>query len=292
MARIGLVDLDTSHPGAFTPLLRAMDHDVVAVWHHGPHGPAAEFAAQHGIRHVFDDLYPMADAVDLALVSGADWSTHIERVTPFVAAGRAVLLDKPFAGNAADLAQLVEWAGHGVRLSGGSSLRWAVERDPDAEFALAGCSGHEFDYGIHAYSLLHGLLGPGMRRARWLGGRGQARVEIAWADGRTGMVSVGETPARHPFWATVLSGRSVRHVEVDPSALYETMLHAVVPYLSGQAPDPMPMSALIEPELAALAGLCSRYDGGRWVSFDDPDLAGVEYDGPAFAAAYRRAKLR
>jgi hypothetical protein len=285
--RIGLVDLDTSHPGAFTPLLRAMGHQVVAVWHHGP---AEEFAAANDIPHVFDDLSAMADAVDLAVVSGADWSTHLERVKPFVMADRAVFLDKPFAGTAPDLAQLVEWADHGTRLSGGSSLRWAVPPDPDAEFVLAGCSGHEFDYGIHAYSLLHGILGPGMQRVRWLGGAGQARVQIDWADGRTGMVSVGETPDRHPFHATVLSGRSVRHVNVDPSTLYETMLRAVVPYLAGQAPNPMPMSDLVEPELAALAALRSRHDGGRWVDLADPEVAEVEYDGPAFAAAYRRAK--
>lgn len=286
--RIGLVDLDTSHPGAFTPLLRAMGHEVVAVWHHGP---AEGFAAAYDIPHVFEDLYAMAEEVDLAVISGADWSTHVDRVTPFVVADTAVFLDKPFAGNAPDLAELASLS-QGTRMSGGSSLRWAVERDPDAEFVLAGCSGHEFDYGIHAYSLLHGLLGPGMRRARWLGGHGQARVEVAWADGRAGMVSVGETAGRHPFHATVLSGRSVRHIDVDPSTLYETMLHAVVPYLAGQAPDPMPMAQLVEPELAALAALRSRHDGGRWVDLDDPEVAEVEYDGPAFAAVYRRAKQR
>lgn len=284
--RIGLVDLDTSHPAAFTGLLRAMGHEVVAVWHHGP---AEEFAAAHDIPYVARNLDEMVDAVDLAVVSGADWSEHVERVRPFVAAGKAVLLDKPFAGSAADLAVLVEWSKE-TRISGGSSLRWAVEPDPDAEFALAGCSGHEFDYGIHAYSLLHGLLGPGMRRARWLGGHGQHRVEVGWADGRTAMVSVGPTSARHPFHATVLSGRSVRYVEVDPSTLYETMLRAVVPYLAGEAPDPMPMPALMEPELAALAALRSRADGGRWVEVDDPALHEVAYDGHAFAEAYRRAK--
>ncbi|PWU56249.1 oxidoreductase [Micromonospora sp. S4605] len=289
MARIGLVDLDTSHPGAFTPLLRAMGHDVVAVWHHAP---ADDFARRHDIPHVFDDLHKMAEAVDIAVVSGADWSTHVERVAPFVAADRAVLLDKPFAGNAAHLARLVAWTDHGARLSGGSSLRWAVEQDPDADFAFTGCSGHEFDYGIHAYSLLHGLLGPGMRQARWLGGRGQHRIEIRWADGRTGMVSLGETEVRHPFHATILSGRSVRHLEISPSTLYPALLEAVVPYLAGQAPNPLPMADLVEPELAALAALHSRHKGGRWVDLHDPELIGVQYDGPAFAAAYRRAKQR
>lgn len=289
MARIGLVDLDTSHPGEFIPLLRAMGHDVTAVWHHGP---TDEFAARHDIPHVMDDLYEMADAVDLAVVSGADWSARLERATPFVAADRAVLLDKPLAGNVADLSQLIEWGDHGVRLSGGSSLRWAVESDPEAEFALVGCSGHEFDRGIHAYSLLHGLFGPGMRRARWLGGHGQHRVEIAWADGRTGMVSVGETASSHPFHATVLSGQSVRHIEVEPSTLHARLLHAVVPYLLGDAPNPLPVTALVEPELAALAALLSRHDGGRWVDLRDPYLFDVEYDGPAFAAAYRRARQR
>ena len=288
--KVGLVDLDTSHPAAFTPLLRELGHEVVGVWHHGP---AEEFAAAHGIPQVFDRLEDMAEAVDLVVIGGADWSTHVTRVAPFVAAGRAVFVDKPFAGNLADLRQLVSWAESGARISGGSSLRWAapqLDGDDRPEFALVGCSGHELDYGVHAYSLLHGILGPGMTRARWLGGCGQSRVEVGWDDGRTGMVSIGETAARHPFHATVLSGQSVSYHEISPDILYRTLLRVVVPYLAGEAPDPMPMRQLVEPELAALAALVSRQQGGRWVSFDDDAMATVEYDGPGFAAAYRAAR--
>jgi len=254
------------------------------VWHHGPAEP---FAHTHDIPRVYDYLDEMADAVDIAVVSGADWSTHITRAAPFIARGRAVFVDKPFASTAKDLATLVDWADGGARLSGGSSLRWAVEPDPAAQFALAGCIGHEFDYGVHAYSLLHGLFGPGMRRARWLGGKTQVRVEIEWADGRTAMTSVGGNTHGSPYYATVLSAQSVRHVEIDPSTLYRTMLDAVMPYLAGNAPNPMPMSSLVEPERAALAALRSHHNGGHWVDLDDLDDPAVTYDGPAFAAAYR-----
>lgn len=106
------------------------------------------------------------------------------------------------------------------------------------------------------------------------------------------MVSLGETEVRHPFHATILSGRSVRYLEISPSTLYPALLEAVVPYLAGQAPNPLPMAGLVEPELAALAALHSRHEGGRWVDLLDPELIGVQYDGPAFAAAYRRAKQR
>ncbi|MET8181075.1 hypothetical protein [Streptomyces sp. NPDC005336] len=299
--RIGLVDLDTSHPEAFLPLIRAAGHEVVGVHDSGdvhPHGYARGFADRHGIAQVFTSLPQMAAEVDAAFLHGCDWDRRVERAAPFAEAGVALFVDKPFGGRAADLRQMCTWAEAGVRIAGGSSLRWCAEAaawherhpaDP-AEFALVGCSGDPFDYGVHAYSLLHGLLGPGVSAARHLGGHVQHRVELAWHDGRTGMVSLGPTAARHPFHATVLTETDVEHLICEPGRLYESLLTAALPFLAGQAPAPLPLTALMEPELAALAARASQREGGRWVALDDPAVDGVSYDGAAFAARYRDAR--
>ncbi|GAA5152038.1 MULTISPECIES: Gfo/Idh/MocA family oxidoreductase [Amycolatopsis] len=299
--RIGLVDLDTSHPECFLPFVRAHGHEVVAVYDGGTvwdPGYAERFAAQHGIATVCRSLDEMAARVDVAFLHGCDWDLRIERARPFAEAGVGLLVDKPFGGTGSAIHSLVSYAETGLRITGGSALRWCTEvrrwraehaGDP-AEFALVGCSGEEFDYGIHAYSMLHGLFGPGVVEARHLGGHGQQRVELRWEDGRTAMVSVGPTQERHPFHATVLSGRSVRHLIADPDGLYEEFLNATLPYLAGEAPAPLPLRQLVEPELAALAGLVSRRDGGRWVELRDPALDAVSFDGAAFGARYRAAK--
>ncbi|HEY8371404.1 MAG TPA: Gfo/Idh/MocA family oxidoreductase [Pseudonocardiaceae bacterium] len=303
--RVGLVDLDTSHPAAFLPIVRELGHEVVAVCDGGAvHDPgyAERFAAEHGIPLVCATPEDMVGEVDIAFVHGCDWDTHVPRVRPFVEAGVPVLVDKPFAGRVDDLRTLLTWAEQGAQITGGSSLRWCTEvtrwrrahaQDP-AEFALVGCSGEEFDYGIHAYSLLHGLFGPGVTAVRWLGGHGQRRVELRWADGRTGMVSVGPTAARHPFHATVLTAHGVEHLTVDPDGLYAQFLRTVLPYLAAgnphEVPPPLPLPQLVEPELAALAALVSEEDGGRWVDLDDPALGRVHHDGAAFARRYRESR--
>ncbi|MCB0128574.1 MAG: hypothetical protein KDE58_40190, partial [Caldilineaceae bacterium] len=96
--KIGLVDLDTSHPQNWVPIIRDLGHSVVGVWDGGavhPPGYADQFAATHGIRHVFEDLGAMVDAVDCAIIHSCDWDTHIAKAQPFVEAGKALLIDKP-----------------------------------------------------------------------------------------------------------------------------------------------------------------------------------------------------
>lgn len=111
----------------------------------------------------------MVPEVDCAVLLGCDWDNQVTEARPFVEVGKAVLIDKPLAGNPGDLQQLRAWADAGARLSGDSSLRFCFEtRDwlalPVAErgtahTALCGCAVDDFHYGIHAYALLLGIMG-------------------------------------------------------------------------------------------------------------------------------------
>lgn len=314
--RIGLVDLDTSHAAAFVPVLRALGHDVVGVFDgasvHEP-GYAEVFAQQHRIASVYTSLVAMATDVDAAFVLGCDWNLHTERVAPFAAAGAAVFVDKPIAGTTADLRRLAGWSRQGVRIAGGSSLRWAAEvaawrarqasgaassTSSTGSTATASWPGHHFEHGVHAFSLLHGLLGPGLRATRALdgdsgdGGDGLQRFEVRWADDRRGLATVGPRadPAAHPTTVTTAtdSGRLVTEtLTIDHDDLYRALLAATLPYLAGQAPPPLPFDVLVEPELAGLAGELSAREAGRWVGLDEPALDSVRIDSSAFVAAYR-----
>ncbi|HMK39412.1 MAG TPA: oxidoreductase, partial [Bacteroidota bacterium] len=70
MIRIGLVDLDTSHPKAFTDILRTMPGvDVTALWDGRdvwPEGYDRQFAADNNIPRVCSALEEMPDHVDAA----------------------------------------------------------------------------------------------------------------------------------------------------------------------------------------------------------------------------------
>lgn len=302
--RIGLVDLDTSHPGSFVPLLREMGHEVVAVYDGAavyPTGYAAIFARDRGIAAVCDTVEEMVDLVDMAIVHSCNWDVHIERAKPFVAADKAVFIDKPLAGNVRDLRQIAGWANGGARVTGGSALRYCREAQswlalgiPKEEwvYALAGCAVDEFNYGIHAYSLLHGLMGPGVRSVRWLGcSGGQLQMELRWEDGRAGVVGVGKTAGYLPFYANVVTQRRVDSLIVDNGKLYRSLLEAVLPYLAGEAPAPLPIGQLIEAELAAIAGKLSYERGGAAVELRDIPEDDPGYDGAVFAKSYKESKF-
>jgi hypothetical protein len=301
--RIGIVDLDTSHPQNWVPLERELGHEVVGVWDGGavhPAGYAARFAQEHAIPRVFTALDEMVAEVDCAILHGCDWDTHLAKARPFIAAGKAVLIDKPLAGNLHDLNQLRAWARAGARLTGGSSLRFCVEvRDwlarPAAErgaphTVLAGCAVDEFNYGIHAYSMLSSIMGLGVRSVQHLGRGVQRRLRVNWSDGRMGLVVVGAAAAWMPFYATIITERSVAQLQADAGKLYRALLEACLPYLAGEVDQPpVSMDALIEPELCALAARRSWLEGDREVLL--AELRDDEgYDGKAFAEGYRKAR--
>ncbi len=302
--RIGIVDLDTSHPAAWVPIERELGHTVLGVWDGGsvhPAGYAERFAQEHGIPRVYGSLAEMAAEVDCAIIHGCDWDTHVAKARPFIEAGKAVLVDKPLAGNLADLEQMQRWVQAGARLAGGSSLRFCVETrawlaKPEAERGVphtvfCGCGVDELNYGIHAYSMLSGILGPGAQSVQHLGDGPQRRTLVRWKDGRLGIVVVGAAKAWVPFHAAIATDRGYAHYVADAGGLYRALLEAVLPYLAGEvAQPPVPFAELIEPELCALAARRSWLEGDRAVALSELRSDDPGYDGRTFAEGYRRAR--
>lgn len=302
--RIGIVDVDTSHPRNWIPIERDLGHEIVGLWDGGSvHSPeyVRSFAGELEVPKIYPALDDMVGEVDCAIVHGADWDTHIAKARPFIEAGKAVLIDKPLAGNERDLRQIQAWADAGARITGGSSLRFcgevrewlaqpAEERGTPAT-VFCGCGTDNFNYGIHAYSLLSGLMGPGAESVRWICGNRQDRIEVRWPEDRVGFLAVGapEPPAYMPFHATVVTEKGVTPLRPDAKQLYRSMLEIVLPYLSGeQKTQPVETEALLETERIALAARCSMLEEGRAVRLDELEPGGPGYDGAAFAAAYSK----
>ncbi len=288
--KTALIDLDTTHPHKWCPILAQLGYDVVGVFDHGdihPPGFAQDFAAKHGNLRVFESVDEAVSGCDCAIIFSADWGRHVERVAPFIEAGCAVLIDKPIAGSAADLATIQGWAQDGHRITGGSSLRFCAEAityrgQPEQErgvihTVLAGCGLDSFNFGIHGYAMLAAILGGDCRGVvvRHVGEHMQRRVEIRWPDGRIGWVVVGPTGQPQPYHATVITNRQVRHLEGRVPHLFEDYLAAVRPFLSGRTDEPpLPIDEWLAPERWAIAALQSWSDGDRTIAIDqlDPDV--------------------
>lgn len=302
--RVGHVDLDTSHPQNWIPIVKSLGHDVVGVYDGGtvwPEGYAAEFAQKLDVPKVYTCLDEMADDVDLAIIHAANWDLHLPRAKVFVDKGKAVLLDKPIVGNLRDVYTLRDWVRNGAKVSGGSSLRFSqevkdylakpVEERGEPLFAFVGCGVDEFNYGIHAYSMLAALLGTGVESVAYLGAHGQRQVEVVWKDGRRGILTIGQAAKWLPFYATAVSDRTIEHIVADSGKLYRSLLEVLLPYYAGETPAPYSFDDLVEPELVAMAARVSwQHDGAR-VRLTDLRLDDPGYDGASFAAGYRLQRL-
>lgn len=302
--KIGVVDVDTSHPQNWIPIERELGHEVVGLWDGGsihPAGFAEGFADEHGVPRVFASLEEMVPEVDCAIIHGCDWDTHIDKARPFIEAGKSVLIDKPMAGNVRDLRQLCKWARDGARVTGGSSLRFCfetqewlakpVEERGTPDTVLCGCGVDEFNYGIHAYAMLSGIMGEGIVAVRHIGKGVQRRVQVCWPDGRTGFLVIGKAEQWIPFYASIATERGVTQYVTDNSKLYRALLEKTLPYLAGETDQPpIPMKDLVEPELAAIAALKSLNEDDREVLISELTESDAGYDGAAFAAEYRKQR--
>ena len=308
--KLGLVGLCTSHPDAWVPVIRKMtkeglvDIEIVAAWDSGEtqlDGFAAEFCKKHNIPHVVENMTDMVDMVDGVIVHTTNWDKHIEQAAPFVDAGKAVLIDKPIVGNMKDANIFLDWMKQGKRVTGGSSLRFCqevkellalpVEERGIVSTAYAAIGVDDMNYGIHAYSIISGLMGPGIQSAQYLGSSTQKQLMLTWNDGRIALMTVGKT-AWLPFNITAVTDKNVYQVSVDNSRIYRSLLEAQLPYLTGKTDElPLSIDEILEPELAAIAAHQSWLNDGQKVFLTDLRQDDPGYDGDQFAREYRRARL-
>jgi len=304
--KIGLVDLDTSHPGAFVPLLRERGHEVVGVWDGGsvhPSGYAEQFARENQIPKVFETLDGMREEVDCAIIHACDWDTHVEKVRCFLDADKSVLVDKPIAGNAKDLDRFVAWVDEGRRLAGGSALlyceeaeEWKRSKTDDRGELLTvygGCGVDAFNYGIHAYAMAMAFVDHApVKSVRYIDSAGsQDVIELVYENGVRAMLQIGITEAWLPFYGTLVTTRKVHPFLVRTDRIYARFLDAILPFLSGESDVP-PLSGdrLVQSERCALAVLISKQSGGRSVTIAETCETSLSYDGSAFAESYRTMK--
>ncbi len=300
--KIGVVDVDTSHPQNWIPIERELGHEVTCVWDGGAVHPkeyVEKFATDHKLT-VCTSLEDMVKQVDCAIIHGCDWDTHVTKAQPFVEAGKSVLIDKPVAGSVADLKQFQTWVDQGARISGGSSLRFCaevaawlavpVEERGTPHTVVCGCAVDDFNYGIHAYSMLGCILGAGAKSVRHLGKGVQRRIQITWPDGRMGFLIVGQGAVWMPFYAQITTERKVHQIVADNKTLYRCLLQAALPYLSGQTPPPISFQELVEPERWAIAARLSWQNGDAEIQLADLSEKDSGYDGADFAVDYRKSR--
>lgn len=198
---------------AFTEELRLLpDAEVVAVGSRAPE-TAAAFAERHGVPRAYGSWAELAadDEVDIVYVANTH-NAHREAVLTCLKAGRAVLCEKAFTLNAAEAAELVEFAREaGLFLMEAMWMRCNPAIRRIAELVEAGAigsvvavhadfgisvppdPGHRLrdpaqgggallDLGVYPISFAHLVLGPPERIEAW------ARLTPEGVDENTGVL--------------------------------------------------------------------------------------------------------
>jgi len=295
-----MVDLCTSHPGSWIPLIKEMpEAEVVAVHDAGgvrPPGYAQEFAQEHGVETVTETVEDMLGLVDAAIVHSANWDLHLSHAQPFIEAGVPVLVDKPMVGNLPDMHELQRLqVKHGTLVMGGSSVRYAAEvqelsamREEMGTIGVGWAQGRGdfFNYGIHTVEMFQGFFGTGVRAVEHVGDNGPMDVFRAdYASGVPVFFALGAVA--NPWFISITGSTGVFERTLTAGDNYRRLIEAFVGAVEAGEP-PISLEDNLEAVKISLAAKVSRRDGTICYL---ADLTNDErFDGDAFAEDY--AKLR
>lgn len=300
--KIGLVDLCTSHPHKFVPLLQKLGCEVAAVWDSGDArepGFAAEFAEQFDIPHVCRDLAEMVELVDAVTIHSADWGRHIERAEPFLAADKFVCIDKPMVGSVADVERLLDLDRRCPgRIFGGSScavteplLHLRDEATAVGPIIAALVSGPNdlFSYGIHSVELAQAILGYDAESVTCLRPEPLGNYLVRFSSGRDLHLHM-HTPSHAWFICVQTTEGGPMTAVLDPARLYQDFLQRFIDFTEGRPGDWL-LSERLQPIYTAIAMDRARSRPGEEVRLDtlQPEDG---FDGAAFTRAYREARDR
>ena len=171
MIRIGVVNIDVSHPLAFSKILLEEDRArYVAVYNDGFRSDAEvdAFIRKRGLECRCETVEELAGKVDVGFIQGCNWDRHLDYVEPFLKRDKPVFIDKPMVGSMRDIRRLESLMKRGLKVLGSSSLRYAEEiRDflniPEPERGrvlnvMGTCGVDEFNYGIHVVESIGAML--------------------------------------------------------------------------------------------------------------------------------------
>lgn len=298
--RIGMIDLDTSHPAAWVPIFRRYrDVEVTAVYDSGSvydPGYVDKFASKYGIDQVCRTVSDMVSLVDGVVILGCNWDLHLEQTLPFVAAGKPVFIDKPVVGSLTHIRRLEELLRRGADIIGGSGSVFAPQiedvRDrfsqADIHAMMATCPNDLFYYGIHTFEAIASVMGADFQSVLHLGGISPALFRLSYVDGRYAVLQL-QTPAGRPrFLISHTKGTdAVDLVREDP---YGPLIKRIVDHFAKKETYPISMADVLQSCRAGIAAKLSMESGSEVFLSKMPGDA--RCDGYAFAGEYRVQQQR
>lgn len=303
MIRVGVVNIDTSHPNAFAQKMiddgRAR---YVAIYNDGFRGDdeVNGFMEKFGLEKHCKTVEELAEMVDIGFIQGCNWDTHLNYVDPFIKLGKPVFIDKPIVGNVADCRKLIELERKGAIILGSSSVRYCneVRQYLSLPEEKKGKVLHiditvgvdEFNYAVHAVEAMCALAETRPVSVRYVGTahrEGQS-CETFFVEFEGGVTACYHCVAGNyvSFNVIVLTTVDSYCFTIDNDALYKALLDQICNRLEGKPHCLAGIEDLTDSIKVLLAGKCSRESAGAMVGIDSPALETVRFDGDAFEKEY------
>lgn len=306
MFKIGIVNIDTSHPLAFSGILRKENRArYAAIFNDGFRGDDEVecFIEKHGLDKRFLSISEMADYADIGFIQGCDWDKHIDYAVPFIKKGKPVFIDKPIVGNIRDCKKLKELADGGAVILGSSSVRYAHEicdflaLDEESRgktvnvFGTAGVD--EFNYGIHIVEGICALiqdkpLSVSFAGAGNIDGKICETYFIKFESGVTAVYNLF-TGTWQPFEIVIMTAKSTYQFRIDTNAIYKSLLDRICDYMETGVNNLATVNQLVDSVMIMLAGRISRENGGGEIRICDIPDDDPGYDGALFCEGYAAA---
>jgi len=289
--RIGMIGLDTSHVTAFTKFINdpAKNYGckVVAGYSGGsPDIPSSanrvekfteELRDKYGVE-IVDSIEELCRKVDGVLLESVDGRPHLKQARPVIAAKIPLFIDKPMAGNLADVLEIFRLAReNNVPCWSSSSLRYfpaIVEMKQNGEIGeVLGCDvfspcsieEHHPDlywYGVHGVEMLFTVMGTGCKSVRRVQTPSSEFVVGIWENGRIGTYR-GLKTGKSNYGVTIFGTKSI--IEGGKYGGYGPLVDEIIKFFkTGKVP--VPQEETIEIFAFMSAADESKAKGGAAVS--------------------------
>ena len=302
MIKIGVVNIDFSHPRAFAGILQKEERArYTGIYNDGfrTDGEVEEFIKEFNLEKRYNSVEELSKNVDIVFIQGCNWDRHLELAEPVIKLGKPVFIDKPIVGNLADCIKLENLVKEGAVILGSSSARYAqefvnirktIKENNEKVISIFGTAGvDEFNYGVHIMEGICGFLGSGVDSVKFIGSTriSDNLVEqyfVKWENGKS-VIYQTQSPQWQPFEIVVTTTKNIHHFRVDSTKIYKAMLDRICDFMEKKIPMAK-ITDLTETIKIYLAGKKSKENRGEEIKLTDLKTGDPGFDGNVFEKEY------
>lgn len=306
MIKIGVVNIDVSHPKTFSEELMKGDRArYTAVFNDGFRGEdeVKGFYESAGLENICSSIDELVEVSDVGFIQGCNWDKHIEYAEHFIKSGKPVFIDKPIVGNIKDCKKLLELEKNGAVIMGSSSVRYCNEiseylnTPPEEKGKLLHVSVtvgvDEFNYAIHAVEGICAVAESAPVSVKFIGvsekdGEKCESYFVTFKNGATATYHAVEDRFLL-FHLTFITTKKDYCVTLDNYQLYGPMLNEICNKVEGKESRIASMKEITDSIRVMLAGKLSKERNGEEISIYSDELENVSFDGYAFEKKYAAA---